>query len=74
MYRDSDETEVDDVELDEFADEIDGWIIDALKAIGCDTARSVLRLTVEELVRRADLEEDTVNEVIRILEAELEDE
>lgn len=74
VYRDSDETEVDDVELDEFADEIDGWIIDALKAIGCDTARSVLRLTVEELVRRADLEEDTVNEVIRILEAELEDE
>ena len=74
VYRDTDEMEIDDVELDEFADEIDGWIIDALKAIGCDTARSVLRLTVDELVRRADLEEDTAREVIRILEAELEDE
>lgn len=61
-------------ELDEFADEIDGWVLDALKGIGCDTARSVLKLTVEELVRRADLEEDTAREVIRILEAELEDE
>lgn len=74
VYRDTDEMEIDDVELDEFADEIDGWIIDQLKAIGCDTARSVLRLTVDELVRRADLEEDTAREVIRILEAELEDE
>ncbi|HMT77096.1 MAG: transcription termination/antitermination protein NusA [Saprospiraceae bacterium] len=74
VYRDTDETEIDDVELDEFVDEIDEWVIDALKSIGCDTARSVLRLTVDELVRRADLEEDTAREVIRILEAELEDE
>jgi N utilization substance protein A len=66
--------QIDDVELDEFVDEIDEWVIDALKSIGCDTARSVLRLTVDELVRRADLEEDTAREVIRILEAELEDE
>jgi N utilization substance protein A len=74
VFRDTDEMEIDDVELDEFADEIDGWVLDALKGIGCDTARSVLKLTVEELVRRADLEEDTAREVIRILEAELEDE
>ena len=74
VFRDTDEMEIDDVELDEFADEIDGLVLDALKGIGCDTARSVLKLTVEELVRRADLEEDTAREVIRILEAELEDE
>lgn len=74
VYRDSDEIEVDDVELDEFADEIEPWIIDELKNIGCDTARSVLKLSREELVRRADLEEETIAEVLNILASEFEDE
>ena len=71
VYRDTDEVS-DDVSLDEFGDEIDQWIIDVLKGIGCDTARSVLDIPVEELVRRTDLEEETINEVVRILRAELE--
>ncbi len=71
VYRDIDEIE-DDVDLEEFADEIDGWVIDALKNIGCDTAKSVLDLDRDELVRRADLEEETVDEVIRILREELD--
>jgi N utilization substance protein A len=60
------------VALDDFADEIDQWIIDELKNIGCDTARSVLDIPAEELVRRTDLEEETIAEVLRILKAELE--
>lgn len=71
VYRESD-AEVDDVKLDEFTDEIDGWIIDELKGIGCDTARSVLDLTQEELVKRTDLEEETVEEVLNILRSEFE--
>ncbi len=71
VYREASE-EVDDVDLEEFADEIDSWIIDELKAVGCDTARSVLGLTVEDLVKRTDLEEETVKEVRRILEEELD--
>lgn len=67
------EIEIDDVDLDEFADEIDGWVIDAFKSIGCDTARSVLELSKEELLRRTDLEEETVDEVLRILAAEFEE-
>lgn len=74
VYRDSDEIEVDDVELDEFSDEIEPWIIDELKNIGCDTARSVLKLSKEELVRRSDLEEETIVEVLNILASEFEDE
>ncbi|MCL4109274.1 UNVERIFIED_CONTAM: hypothetical protein GTU68_063042 [Idotea baltica] len=74
VYRDSDEIEVDDVELDEFSDEIEAWIIEELKNIGCDTARSVLKLSVEELVRRSDLEEETISEVLNILASEFEDE
>ena len=74
VYRDSDEIEVDDVELDEFSDEIEAWIIDELKNIGCDTARSVLKLSKEELVRRSDLEEETITEVLNILASEFEDE
>jgi N utilization substance protein A len=62
----------DDVDLDEFSDEIDAWIIDQLKAIGCDTAKSVLDLDRDELVRRTDLEEETVDEVIKILKSEFE--
>ncbi len=71
VYRDSDEV-TDDVALDDFADEIDQWIIDELKGIGCDTARSVLDIPKEELVRRTDLEEETVEEVVKILREELE--
>jgi N utilization substance protein A len=60
------------VDLQEFSDEIDQWIIDELKTIGCDTAKSVLDLPVDELVKRTDLEEETINEVVRILKAEFE--
>lgn len=72
VYREN-ETEVDDVDLDEFADEIEGWVIDELKAIGCDTARSVLELSFEDLVKRTDLEEETIEDVISILKSEFED-
>ena len=61
-----------DVALDEFVDEIDSWIIDELKAVGCDTARSVLELSMEDLVKRTDLEEETINEVREIFKAEFE--
>ncbi len=71
VYRES-EAELDDVELEEFADEIDSWIIDALKAIGCDTARSVLDLNEEDLAKRTDLEIETVREVTRILKSEFD--
>lgn len=74
VYRDVEEYEIDDVDLEEFSDEIDGWIIDALKNIGCDTARSVLNLSTAELVRRTDLEQETVAEVVRILAAEFDEE
>jgi N utilization substance protein A len=70
VYRDVKE-EVDyDIDLDEFADEIEAWVIDEFKRIGCDTALSVLNLSPEELVRRTDLEEETVRDVRKILEAE----
>jgi len=71
VYRDSD-TDTEDVDLKEFNDEIDQWIIDELKAVGCDTAKSVLELSIEEIVNRTDLEEETVKEVVRILKAEFE--
>ena len=74
VYREPDNEDEEDVNLDEFADEIEGWIIDELKAIGCDTARSVLRLTVHDLVKRTDLEEETVKEVVGILKSEFEKE
>jgi len=73
VYREADEYEVDDVDLDEFSDEIEEWIIDELKGIGCDTARSVLKLNKQELVRRTDLEDETIDEIIKILEAEFEE-
>jgi N utilization substance protein A len=72
VYRDTEE-EVDDVQLDEFTDELDAWVIKALKSIGCDTARSVLEIPVADLVRRTDLEEETVKEVVGVLAAEFED-
>jgi transcription termination/antitermination protein NusA len=71
VYRDTD-VDNEDVDLMEFSDEIDQWIIDEFKTIGCDTAKSVLSLNVEELVKRTDLEEETINEVVRILKAEFE--
>ncbi len=70
VYRDSDEV-TDDVDLDEFSDEIETWIIDELKKVGLDTARSVLDLGREELVKRADLEEETIDDVLRVLRTEL---
>jgi N utilization substance protein A len=75
VYRDT-EGEVDefDIDLDEFTDEIEGWVIDTLKGIGCDTARSVLELTTEELERRTDLEKETIEDVRRVLKEEFENE
>src|SRR6266705_6000449 len=61
-----------DIDLDEFTDEIEGWVIDELKRIGCDTARSVLNLTIEELERRTDLEKETIDEVRKVLEEEFQ--
>jgi transcription termination/antitermination protein NusA len=72
VYRDTETDLEDDVDLDEFSDEIEQWVIDELKSIGCDTAKSILNYSVEELVKRTDLEEVTINEVIKILKAEFE--
>ena len=74
VYRDIDEGEEEDIYLDEFKDEIDGWVIEALKAIGCATAKSVLATPRDVLIEKADLEESTVDEVINILKAEFEEE
>jgi N utilization substance protein A len=71
VFRDVEEDE-EDVLLTEFGDEIEDWVIAALKSIGCDTAKSVLALPVSEIVRRADLEEETVIEIQKILRAEFE--
>jgi N utilization substance protein A len=70
VYRDSEE---EDVILSEFEDEIESWVIDELRAIGCDTAKSVLKYSIEELVERTDLEEETIREVRAILESEFEE-
>ena len=70
VYRDLDEEDLDDIYLDEFNDEIDQWVIDAFKAIGLDTAKEVLGTSKEDLLRRTDLEEETVDDVLRILAAE----
>ena len=72
VYRESDEEDLDDIYLDEFNDEIDQWVIDAFKAIGLDTAKEVLGTSKEDLLRRTDLEEETIDEVLRILAAEFE--
>ncbi|HKR05637.1 MAG TPA: transcription termination factor NusA [Bacteroidia bacterium] len=72
VYRDTDEEESEDVDLEEFKDEIDEWILEEFKKIGCDTAKSVLEIPVEELVNRTDLEEETIKEVIKILKSEFE--
>ena len=71
VYREADEQD-EDVDIEEFSDEIESWIIDEFKRIGLDTAKSVLALTVNELVKRTDLEEETAKEVLSILQAEFE--
>ena len=73
VYRDIDEEEEEDIYLDEFSDEIDDWVIEALKGIGCASAKSVLALPRETLIEKADLEENTVDEVLAILKAEFEE-
>ncbi|MFC2451681.1 MAG: transcription termination factor NusA [Tannerella forsythia] len=74
VFRDIDAADEEDIYLDEFADEVDMWVIDTLKNIGCNTAKAVLALSREEIMERADLEEQTVDEVLSILSAEFEDE
>ncbi|WP_118949800.1 transcription termination factor NusA [Taibaiella helva] len=73
VFRDIKESADFDIDLEEFSDEIEEWVISEFKKVGCDTALSVLDLSVEELVRRTDLEEETVRDVRRILEAEFEE-
>jgi N utilization substance protein A len=75
VFRDNEGEEDDyDITLDDFCDEIETWVIDELKRIGCDTARSVLVLTPEELERRTDLEKETITDVRKVLQAEFEKE
>jgi N utilization substance protein A len=72
VYREGAE-DIDDVDLDEFSDEIESWIIDEFKSIGCDSAKSVLEVEMADLVKRTDLEEETIQEVVNILKSEFED-
>ncbi len=72
VYRESGTEDDEDVTLDEFSDEIDAWIIQEFKSIGCDTAKSVLELSIQDLITRTDLEEETIKEVMKILRAEFE--
>jgi N utilization substance protein A len=73
VFREVDENEADeDIYLDEFSDEIDQWVIDAVKAIGLDTAKAVLNAPREMLVEKADLEEETVDHMLNVLRAEFE--
>ncbi len=74
VFRDIDTADEEDIYLDEFADEVEPWVIEALKEIGCNTAKAVLALTPEEIMERADLEEQTVDDLLRVLSAEFEDE
>jgi N utilization substance protein A len=75
VYRDNEGQEEEfDIDLEEFSDEIESWVIDELKRVGCDTARSVLDLTADELERRTDLEKETIEEVRKVLQAEFEKE
>lgn len=73
VFREIDNFDEEDIYLDEFRDEIDGWIIDQLKKIGCSTAKNVLALSREKIIKEADLEEVTVDNVLNILRAEFED-
>ncbi len=74
VYREMDDEDMEDIYLDEFNDEIDQWVIDQLKNIGLDTAKSVLALSKDELKKRVDLEDETVDELYRVLASEFEDE
>ena len=74
VFRDIDTADEEDIYLDEFADEVEPWVIEALKEIGCNTAKAVLALAPEEIMERADLEEQTVEDLLRVLSAEFEDE
>ncbi len=71
VYRDNIEEE-EDVNIEEFSDEIEPWIIEEFKKIGCDTAKSILKLSMEDLIKRTDLEEETIEEIIKILKSEFE--
>ena len=71
VYREGAE-DIDDVDLEEFADEIDSWILDQLKSIGCDSAKSVLEIEPSDLAKRTDLEEETIAEIVKILQSEFE--
>lgn len=72
VYREAESETVEDIEMREFTDEIEQWIIDELHSVGCDTARSVLDKDIDDLVKRTDLEKETIEEVMRILDAEFE--
>lgn len=72
VFRELDEASEEDVDLEEFTDELEDWVIDELKRVGLDTAKSVLKLSIDDLVRRTDLEEETVQELIRVLSQEFE--
>ncbi|VAW13908.1 Transcription termination protein NusA, partial [hydrothermal vent metagenome] len=71
VFREIDKDD-EDVNLDEFVDEIESWVIDELKSIGCDTAKNVLNMSRSDLIKRTDLEEETIDEVIKVLKAEFE--
>ncbi len=73
VYRDIDGEEDEDIYLDEFTDEIEQWVIDVLKSIGCDTAKSVLAIPRDELIQRTDLEDETIDDVLNIIKAEFEE-
>jgi N utilization substance protein A len=74
VFRDDLEEGEFDIDLDEFTDEIDAWVIDVLKKVGCDTARSILALSDDELIRRTDLEVETIQDVKDILKREFDEE
>lgn len=72
VYRDTDEDDEEDIDIDEFADEIESWILDQLKLVGLDTAKSVLELSIDELEKRTDLERETIEEILEIFRAEFD--
>ena len=72
VFRELDESQEEDVDLEEFSDEIEGWVIDELKRIGLDTAKAVLNIEKEDLIKRADLEENTIDSVVKTLKKEFE--
>ena len=74
VYRDVDDFDEEDIYLDEFRDEIDDWVIDQLKSLGCVTAKNVLAMDRDKLIQEADLEETTADEILAILRAEFTDE